>query len=84
MSTTLGDRIRSQAAIADRPGQMRALEEIAEEVERLERWQPSGRDQAVLRVCRGAARDYLNGRPREDAMDEILLVLLDDAGGGAA
>ena len=32
---SLGDRIRSEAAIADRPGQMDRLEAIADEVDRL-------------------------------------------------
>lgn len=39
MTTTeaLADRIRSEAAIADRPGQMDRLNQIADEVDRLKR-----------------------------------------------
>lgn len=33
----LGDKIRSEAALADRPGQMARLEQIAAEVDQLER-----------------------------------------------
>ncbi|MGZ6772567.1 MAG: hypothetical protein ACXVGA_08550 [Mycobacteriaceae bacterium] len=37
MSSNLVERIRSEAALADRPGQMERLEQIAEEVARLQR-----------------------------------------------
>lgn len=33
--TSLGDEIRSEAAIADRPGQMKRLEDIAARVDRV-------------------------------------------------
>lgn len=37
MAERLADRIRSEAEVADRPGQMARLEAIADEVERLQR-----------------------------------------------